>query len=58
MMGSLGLLELDSLIISCQINNLLVVDDNYESLSKLIQLADFKSIIEKCKMQYISSFYY
>ena len=54
LMGSLGLLELDSLIISCQINNLLVVDDNYESLSKLIQLADFKSIIEKCKKCNIS----
>ena len=54
LMGSLGLAELDSLIESCCINNLLVVDDGYESMVQLMDIADFEDIIHKCKKNRIS----
>ena len=45
-MGSLVLAELDSLIESCCINNLLVVDDGYESMVQLADIADSQDIIQ------------
>ena len=54
LMGALGLSELEGLISSCQINNILVIDDGYESLAKLIQFKSFQDIIVKCKQNKIS----
>ena len=52
--GALGLVELDSIINSCTINNLLLIDDGYESLAKLLELTSFQAVIEKCKSNNIS----
>ena len=54
LLGALGLAELDQLIDSCLINNLLVIDDGYESLAKLTKITSFRDIIEKCKDNNIS----
>ena len=54
LLGALGLAEIDQLIDSCLINNLLVIDDGYESLAKLTQITSFRDIIEKCKKNKIS----
>lgn len=54
MMGSLGLSGIEKIISKVRINNLLVVDDNYDSFFELLKIVDFEGIISACKANGIS----